>query len=99
MELVFDDKALDRLEVDASFSHGLAHSVVVLYRGRLQLLRAAQDERDLKAMTCLRFQPIPSRSRRQHSIRIDDKHSLIVEVQHLSSGNSLTIVELRIDAQ
>jgi proteic killer suppression protein len=97
MELVFNDAALDRLEVDSSFSHGLSNSVVASYRGRIQLLRAALDERDLKAMTCLGYRPSPSRSRRYRSVRIDDKHRLIVEVQHLSGKALLKILELQTD--
>lgn len=97
MELVYNDAALDRLEVDSSFSHGLSNTVVASYRGRIQLLRAALDERDLKAMTCLRYRSLPSRSRQHHSIRIDDKHRLIVEVLHLSGKALLKILELQTD--
>ncbi|HTE43423.1 MAG TPA: type II toxin-antitoxin system RelE/ParE family toxin [Steroidobacteraceae bacterium] len=99
MELVFNDKAYDRLEVDASYSHGFSASVVVHYRSRLQLLRAAQDERDLKAMACLNYHSIPPRSRRQHSVRIDDKHCLIIEVQQLRAQHVLQVFEIRASEQ
>jgi plasmid maintenance system killer protein len=95
MELVFNEKAYDRLEVDASYTHGFSQIVVGLYRSRLQLLRAAQDEQDLKALKSLSFLPLPQRSPPQHAIRLDDVHTLVVELQQLPSRVALNIVEVR----
>lgn len=95
MELIFNEKAYDRLEVDSSYSHGFSQTLVGLYRSRLQLLRAAQDERDLKAMKCLAFSPLLPRSRRQHAIRLDDLHTLVIELQQQAERVALKIVEVR----
>ncbi len=95
MELIFNEKAYDRLEVDSSYSHGFTQTLVGLYRSRLQLLRAAQDERDLKAMKCLAFSPLLPRSRRQHAIRLDNLHTLVVELQQQPARVALKIVEVR----
>lgn len=97
MELVFEDKAYDRLEVDADFSHGFSAPVVALYRSRLQLLRATHAEYDLTAMQCLCFRPLPPRSRRQHSIRLNSQFRLIVELRKRSDGEAAQIVVVRID--
>ena len=97
MELIFEDKDYDRLEVDAGFSNGFAVPVVALYRSRLQLLRAVHAERDLTAMRCLGIKPLPARSRRQHSIRLDSRYHLIVELQKPADGDVLRIVIVRID--
>jgi plasmid maintenance system killer protein len=97
MELVFEDKAYDRLEVDAGYSHGFPAAVVVLYRSRLQLLRAARDQRDLTAMRCLYFRPLPPRSRRQHSIYLDRQHRLVVELKRHSDDVVAKLVVVRID--
>lgn len=96
MELVFADYDYDRLEVDSGYTRGFSEGVVALYRGRLQLLRAAHDERDLTAMECLRFQPLP-RSRRQHSVHLDEQYSLIVELQKQLDGAVARILIIRID--
>lgn len=95
MELTFEDKAYDRLEVDASYSRGFPAAVVTLYRSRLQLLRAAHDHRDLTAMRCLYFHSLPGRSRRQHAIRLNDEYSLIVELQ-TQLGTAARILVVRI---
>jgi plasmid maintenance system killer protein len=97
MELIFEDKDYDRLEVDADYFHGFAASVVTLYRGRLQLLRAAHAERDLTTMRCLCFKPLPARARPQHSIRLNSRYCLIVELQRRSDGEVAQIVVVRID--
>ena len=97
MELIFEDKAYDRLEVDPSFSHGFSAPVVALYRSRLQLLRAVHAERDLTAMRCLSFRPVPARSRRHHSIHLDTHYRLIVELQRRPDGQAARILIVRID--
>lgn len=97
MELVFEDTAYDRLEVDASYDHSLSAAVVALYRSRLQLLRAAHDERDLTAMRCLKFRPIPPRSRQQHSVYLDKRYCLVVELQRRSDDVVAHLVVVRID--
>jgi proteic killer suppression protein len=97
MELIFEDKAYDRLEVDATYSHGFPAAVVGQYRSRIQLLRAARDERDLAAMRCLAFRPRRVRSRRQHSIRLNNQYCLIVELRRRPGETVLSIVEVRIN--
>jgi plasmid maintenance system killer protein len=97
MELIFEDKAYDRLDVDPSFSHGFAAPIVASYRSRIQLLRAAHAERDLTAMRCLSFQSLPARTPRQHSIHLDSHYRLIVELQRQSNGQVARIVIVRID--
>lgn len=97
MQLLFENKAYDRMEVDAGYSNGFAASVVALYRSRLQLLRAAHAERDLTEMRCLCFEQLPAQPRRQHSIRLDGQYSLIVELRQRSDGEVPQIVVVRID--
>lgn len=95
MELSFADTDYDRLEVDPQYSHGLPASVVALYRSRLQLLRAARDASDIEALKCLRFRPLETRSNSRHSVHLDDKHCLVVELQEQSPAAALLIVEVR----
>lgn len=97
MELIFEDKAYHRLEVDASYSRGFPAAVVTLYRSRLQLLRAAHHHRDLVEMRCLYFHLLPGRSRRQHSIRLTDQYSLIVELKKQPDVVAAQILVVRVD--
>ncbi len=97
MELIFENKAYDRLEIDADYSHGFAAPVVALYRSRIQLLRAAHRAQDLAAMRSLCFKPLSVRAHRHHSIRLDSQHHLIVELQKPPDGEAARIVIVRID--
>ena len=46
MEVLFDDDRLDRLEIDPEYAAGWSQPVVRAYRRRMQIIRAAPDERD-----------------------------------------------------
>lgn len=50
METEFKNEDLDRLEIDAGFTAGFASEVVKAYRKRMQAIRAALDERDLRSV-------------------------------------------------
>jgi plasmid maintenance system killer protein len=93
MELLFDELDYDRLEVDSTFTFGLSASVVALYRSRLQLLRAARDNRDLQAIRCLRLQRLEISSKFRNSIHLDEQNCLVVELRPHSTV--LRIVEVR----
>jgi proteic killer suppression protein len=50
MQIEFKSRDLDRLETDPSFTAGFSADVVKAFRKRLQVIRAANDERDLYAL-------------------------------------------------
>ncbi len=95
MELVFNDEGYDRLEVDPAYTHGFPQAAVISYRSRLQLLRAARNENDLKAMKSLMFRTFPMKGRRTHAIRLTDQHFLVFEMQTRHSEARLEIMEIQ----
>ena len=50
MEVEFADPDLARLESDPAFSGGFEAAIVKAFRKRMQLIRAAIDERAFRAM-------------------------------------------------
>ena len=56
MEVRFKKEELDRLETDLKFDAGFAQEVVRKFRMRMQLIRAAEDERDFYALKSLHFE-------------------------------------------
>jgi proteic killer suppression protein len=78
MDLSFKDDEHDRLETDGTFTHGLRPAVVEAYRSRLQLLRAASNDRDLIAMRCLRLKALPKTDKPLYSIHLIDQYRLII---------------------
>lgn len=76
----FNDPAYDRLETDPSYTHDLPSPVVSAYRMRLQLLRAAANERDLTSMRMLGLAALDN-SPRAYSIPLTDGYALTLDVK------------------
>jgi proteic killer suppression protein len=92
MDIEFNTKELDRLETDSTFTAGFAREIVKAYRKRIQSARAAQDERDLRAIKGNRFEKLQGDRAHQHSLRLNEKMRLIVEIKKGNSGNILVIM-------
>lgn len=92
MDVRFDDDDLDRLETDPHFTARLAPGIVKAYRKRLQQIRAATDERDLRKLKSLHFEKLEGRRKSQHSMRLNDQFRLVVELEEGSSTKTIVIV-------
>ena len=77
MDVTFGDADLDRLETDACFAMGLPEAVVKSYRKRLQQIRAAADERDLRNLKSLRVEKLKGKRAGQYSMRLNDRYRLM----------------------
>jgi len=84
MEVVFADDDLYYLEMDSNFTGNLEQAIIKAFRKRMQLIRAAPDERDFYKLRSLRFEKLGGKRKHQHSIRLNDQYRLIVE---LMKGN------------
>ena len=80
MEVAFGDEDLDRLEVDPEYSMGLPEAVVKAYRKRLQLIRAALDERDFRGLKSLHYEKLRGDLDGHRSMRLNDQYRLILEI-------------------
>ena len=94
MNVSFADRDLQRLEIDVAFAAGYSRSVVKAFRKRMQLIRAARDERDLRVLKSLHFERLMGNRRHQHSLRLNDQWRLIVEIQDRAEGRALVVVEI-----
>lgn len=92
MEVEFKGSTFDRLETDAKFTADFTASVVSAYRKRLQLIRAATDERDFYAMKSLHFEKLQGNRSHQHSMRLNDQWRLIIELRGKRSEKVVLIV-------
>lgn len=95
MEVYFNENALDRLEIDKSYTAGLPPAVVSLYRKRLAHLRAARDERDLLAMRCLQVVLLGTHPGNHYSIGLDDQYDLLIEVRTNSDPRSVQLIAIQ----
>lgn len=81
MKVEFDDAHLEELERNPRFTAGHGDSVDRGFRKVVQVIRAAQDERDLYAMRSLHFEKLKGERDYQHSLKINDQWRLIVELR------------------
>ena len=80
MEVIFDDQELDQLETDPKFTGGRPLAIIKAYRKRMQIMRAALDERDFYKLRSLRFEKLKGKRKHQHSMRLNDQDRLILEL-------------------
>ncbi len=95
MEVIFATEDLDRLEVDGSFTAGFNQTLVKAYRNKINIIRQAVDERLFYAIKSLHFEKLEGKRKHQHSIRLNNKYSLIVElVERKPENKAVRIVEI-----
>jgi proteic killer suppression protein len=87
VDVVFANDDLDQLEIDARYTVGLSQGVVKAFRKRMQLIRAALDERDLYNLKSARFEKLEGKRQHQHSMRLNDQYRLIFEILKGNPGD------------
>jgi proteic killer suppression protein len=88
----FKETSLERIEKDAKFDGGYGEAVARAFRRRMQMIRSATDERDLREMKSVRFEKVKGDRSHQHSMRLNDQWRLIVELEGEGQGKTIIIV-------
>jgi toxin HigB-1 len=94
METEFADKSLQRLESDLAFDGGFSREVVRAFRKRMQMIRAARDERDFYALKSLHFEKLKGDHEGQYSMRLNQQWRLILEIEKQSNGSTVVIISI-----
>jgi proteic killer suppression protein len=94
MEVRHDDPNLERLEADPKFSNGLDQAIVKAFRKRVQLIRAANDERDFYALKSLHFEKLEGDRKGQYSMRLNDQWRLILKFEKTESGKLVVVISI-----
>jgi toxin HigB-1 len=94
MKPEFDSADLDRLETDAAFTAGYETDLIRGFRKIMQTIRAAPDERTFYALRGLRFKKLDGKRQHQHSLRINNHSSLIVELRGKGSDRRIGIIAI-----
>jgi proteic killer suppression protein len=94
MDVEFEDEAWRRLETDLSFDAGFDRSIVKAYRKRMQLIRAARDERDFYALKSLHFEKLQGKPTGRHSMRLNDQWRLILRFENRDDGKVVVIISI-----
>lgn len=92
MDIEFKDEDLDKLETDKDFTAGFGKEIDKAYRKRIQAIRAATDERDLRAVRGNHFEKLKGARAHQHSLRLNDKMRLIIEIAPGNPKNKIIVI-------
>lgn len=94
MEFRHTNKILKRIDEEADFDGGFSPAVVKAYRLRMQAIRAAANENDLRELKSYRFETLKGDRKGQYSIRLNDQFRLIFEIEKTEGGNELAVREI-----
>ncbi len=94
MDVRFTDKDLETLENDERATAGFSQAIVKAFRRRMQMIRAAPDERDFYAMKSLHFEKYQAHPS-QYSMRLNDQYRLFLEFESQSGAKTVVIVGIR----
>ena len=92
MEVEFEDARLSRLEIDPSYTAGFERSIVRSYRLRIQLIRAAIDERAFYAMKSLHFEKLKGDREGQYSMRLNAQWRLVIKIRKTDEKRVVVVV-------
>jgi proteic killer suppression protein len=94
MNVAFRTNKLKRLVTDLKFNAGFAKEVIKAYRKRIQAIRAANDERDLRNVRSNRFEKLGGERSHQHSMRLNEQWRLVFEITRRESGKIILIYDI-----
>ena len=94
MRFRFSDTKLRRLYEDPDYTGPFSRELVETFRKRVQLIKAAKDERDLRAFKSLRYEKLKGKRRHQRSMRLDSQWRLILELAEDDDGRLVVIVSI-----
>lgn len=94
MDVDFEDESLRRLEAEPSFDGGFGRDVVKAFRKKMQVIRAAVDERDFYAMKSLHFEKLKGDREGQHSMRLNSQWRLILRMEKREGGKLVVIISV-----
>jgi toxin HigB-1 len=86
----FADSDLE--QVDTGNGEVVSDAVTRAFRKRMQLIRAAPDERDFYALKSLHFEKLKGNRSHQHSMRLNDQFRLILQYEGVGADKVVVIV-------
>jgi proteic killer suppression protein len=91
METEFATQDLYDLYTKQDFSAGYGKDIVKAYRKRIQIIKAAKDERDLYAIKSNHFEKLKGARAHERSLRLNIKLRLIVEIKEDTPKNKVLV--------
>ena len=95
MQVEHIDKNLERLETDREFNGGFPENIVRAFRKRMQFVRQAKDERDLRAIKSNHFEKMQGKLAGQYSIRLNDQLRLLFRFEDADQSKKIVIIAIK----
>ena len=92
MQFRHADKTLNRIDEEADFDGGFSTSVVKKFRMRMQSIRAAANENDLREMKSNHFEKLKGDRKGEYSIRLNDQFRLTFQIEKAGDGNQIVVL-------
>ncbi|SRR5271157_2148540 len=86
------DKTLARVDEDPDYRGKLSDALVRAFRMRMQAIRAAVNENDLRSLKSLHFEKLKGDRKDQYSIRLNDQFRLIFDIEKGDRGNTIVVL-------
>lgn len=94
MDVDFEDASLRRLEADPGFTAGYEAALIKAFRKRMQLIRAALDERAFYAMKSLRYEKLKGNLDGLRSMRLNDQWRLLLRLRQDEGGKTVVVISI-----
>ena len=94
MKVRFADKRLALVETDQAHTVGLPVAVIISARKKIQLMRAAKDERDLRNLKSLNFKKNKGPRAGECSVRVNDQYRITMVIDEDCSPHEIIITEI-----
>lgn len=95
LRILFEDDELRRVAEDASCApNRWGADITKAYRKKIQVLRAALDERDLYAMRSLRLEQLSGDRAGSSSIRLNKQYRLILQFRTDDDERVVIVIEM-----
>lgn len=94
MKVRFADKRLALVETDRAHEVGLPVAVIIAARRKLRFLRAAKDERDLRAWKSLNFEKLEGGKKGERTIRLNKQYRIALIIDEDCSPHELVITQI-----
>ena len=92
MDVIFADHRLALIETDQAAQTRLPVAVIQSARRKLNVIRAAPDERTLRNWKSLHYEKLKSDRDTQRSIRLNDQWRLVFELDDQSSPQRVIVI-------
>ena len=85
------DKTLERLDGDPEDNGKQDPKLAKLFRLRMQQIRAADNENELRQLKSLHFEKLKGKRQHEYSMRLNDQFRLIFQIEKVGRENQLVV--------